>query len=288
MTKKTKLHKHAHNLIQGKEHHHGAITRGSVAASVAIASTLAIASVAQAEPLEKPAALEGAHTNSNSSTPAQGAQKGKHTQGANQGAAQGTVQNAAQDAAQGTSHNGENKPTSGDALNSTTPQSLTAHNTADSAPQSQNGAQTQQAGDKSGTPNPSDKTQAPADNKQLEQPQKLPNSDQVITPNNKNPDPTTKEDANQQVEREKDNKKPIRLPYRTLLRAIAKSNYYNLRSLPLPMTSLPKLAIPAVMACIFLLQQQGVIMRSAVSTSKKTANMYLIPKKMHPYKPTLR
>ena len=207
MTKKTKLHKHAHNLIQGKEHHHGAITRGSVAASVAIASTLAIASVAQAEPLEKPAALEGAHTNSNSSTPAQGAQKGKHTQGANQGAAQGTVQNAAQDAAQGTSHNGENKPTSGDALNSTTPQSLTAHNTADSAPQSQNGAQTQQAGDKSGTPNPSDKTQAPADNKQLEQPQKLPNSDQVITPNNKNPDPTTKEDANQQVEREKDNKK---------------------------------------------------------------------------------
>ena len=207
MTKKTKLHKHAHNLIQGKEHHHGAITRGSVAASVAIASTLAIASVAQAEPLEKPAALEGAHTNSNSSTPAQGAQKGKHTQGANQGAAQGTVQNAAQDAAQGTSHNGENKPTSGDALNSTTPQSLTAHNTADSAPQSQNGAQTQQAGDKPGTPNLSDKTQAPAGNKEQEQPEPLPNSDQVITPNTKNPDPTTKEDANQQVEREKDSKK---------------------------------------------------------------------------------
>ncbi|EFL44006.1 repeat protein [Fannyhessea vaginae PB189-T1-4] len=209
MTKKTKLHKHAHSLIQGKKHHHGAITRGSVAASVAIASTLAIASVAQAEPLEKPAALEGTHTNSNnSSTPAQGAQKGKHTQGANQGAAQDPVQNAAQ----GTSHNGENKPTSSDTLNSTTPQttapqSLTAHNTAGSASQSQNGAQAQQAGDKSDTPNPSGSPQAPADNKQPEQPQKLPNSDQVITPNNKNPDPTTKEDANQQVEREKDNKK---------------------------------------------------------------------------------
>jgi len=209
MTKKTKLHKHAHSLIQGKKHHHGAITRGSVAASVAIASTLAIASVAQAEPLEKPAALEGTHTNSNnSSTPAQGAQKGKHTQGANQGAAQDPVQNAAW----GTSHNGENKPTSSDTLNSTTPQttapqSLTAHNTADSAPQSQNGAQKQQAGDKSVAPNPSDKTQAPADNKQPEQPQKLPNSDQVITPNTKNPDPTTQKDADNQVKREPDNKK---------------------------------------------------------------------------------
>ncbi len=209
MTKKTKLHKHAHSLIQGKKHHHGAITRGSVAASVAIASTLAIASVAQAEPLEKPAALEGTHTNSNnSSTPAQGAQKGKHTQGANQGAAQDPVQNAAQ----GTSHNGENKPTSSDTLNSTTPQtttpqSLTAHNTADSAPQSQNGAQKQQAGDKSVAPNPSDKPQAPAGNKEQEQPEPLPNSDQVITPNTKNPDPTTQKDANQQVKREKDNKK---------------------------------------------------------------------------------
>ena len=213
MTKKTKLHKHAHSLTQGKKHHHGAITRGSVAASVAIASTLAIASVAQAEPLEKPAALEGAHTNSNSSTPAQGAQKGKHTQGAVQGANQGAAQSAVQNAAQGTSHNGENKPTSGDTPNSTTPQSLTAQ-TERSAHQPQNdvpqpGVQTPQAGAQTpqpGTPNLSDKTQAPAGNKEQEQPEPLPNSDQVITPNTKNPDPTTKEDANQQVEREKDSK----------------------------------------------------------------------------------
>ena len=153
MTKQTKLRKHAHNLIQGKKHQHTTITRGSVAASVAIASTLALASVAQAEPLK------------NASAPAP-------ANGSGSSVSAPKIEKIKQDATQ---------------LKKTASVTTTTTSVAS-------------------TYNHSDKPHTPPLNNN-EQPQPLPNSDQVITPNAKNPDPTTKIDANKQVEREKDNKK---------------------------------------------------------------------------------
>lgn len=183
MTKQTKLRKHAHNLIQGKKHQHTTITRGSVAASVAIASTLALASVAQAEPLKNASAPAPAN-GSGSSVSAPKIEKIK--QDATQLKKTASVTTTTTSVA--STYNHSDKPH--------TPPSTTMSNL----------------------------SHFPIQTKLLPLMPKIPIQQQKQTQiNRQNARRTTK--------------KPIRLPYRTVLKAITKNNSYNQQSLPLPKMS---------------------------------------------------
>ena len=194
MTHKTRLQKHAKKKLNNEVISTTNTAKLGVAASVAIASTIALAPVAQAETLQATQAdtVQSTPQNSSSAGTNKTAGNAAHTQKSERSATQADTPQTPVNSPVGTQPNSQ----------------------ANAQPTTQTQPTPTQQGGKS--------------------------TNQVITPNDKNPSATTQEEANTQVKREKDSKKPTRLQFNIALKAIAKNSFYNQQSLPLPMMSLPR------------------------------------------------
>lgn len=192
MTHKTRLQKHAEKKLNHEVISTETTAKLGVAASVAIASTIALAPVAQAETLQatQPDTVQSTPQNSSPTGTNKAADNAAHTQKSERSATQADTPQAPVNSSVGTQPNTQ-------ANAQTTPQAQT-------------------------------------------QPTPAQGGNQVITPNDKNPSATTQEEANTQVKREKDSKKPTRLRFNIALKAIAKNSFYNQQSLPLPMMNLTR------------------------------------------------
>lgn len=195
MTHKTRLQKHAKKKLNNEVISTETTAKLGVAASVAIASTIALAPVAQAETLQatQPDTVQSTPQNSSPAGTNKAADNAAHTQKSERSATQADTPQAHANSSVGTQPNTQ-------ANAQTTPQ-----------------AQTQ--------PTPAQGGKS---------------TNQVITPNDNNPSAHSQEEANTQVKREKDSKKPTRLQFNIALKAIAKNSFYNQQSLPLPMMNLPR------------------------------------------------